>query len=333
MRAVLFGLCGALALAAETAGAAPKPAPGWALEVVTKADAMFAGLARDGDDLLVTDLAAGRLWRRGRDGAFTTFGPTLPHGIDVIGDPTGPYAVQRHGGGYLVAQGWTPVEAVEGPYDHALLKIDATNGVRVVNRDFWNPYHFAVAGERIYVVDAARNSIERLAPDGARTTVATFGRLTQAESALKSLSPTEFSGTKAYEFDAVPTGIALDGERIYVCLFGGFPFLANAGSVVSLSEIDPVIQIDVSGLDAPVDVAVTAGGSTLFILEHGAFDQATGFVPGTGRLIAFDNLHGGRSIILDGLTRPAALLLWGDGEIVVSELGGRLYFLKPKSAK
>ena len=54
------------------------------------------------------------------------FGPTLPHGLDVIGDPTGPYRVVRAGDGYVVAQGWTPVDADEGPLDHALLEIDET---------------------------------------------------------------------------------------------------------------------------------------------------------------------------------------------------------------
>ena len=51
---------------------------------------------------------------------------------------------------------------------------------------------------------------------------------------MQSLSPTEFAEGETYEFDAVPTGIALRDGRLYVSLFGGFPFLAGAGKVVSL---------------------------------------------------------------------------------------------------
>jgi hypothetical protein len=109
-------------------------------------------------------------------------------------------------------------------------------------------------------------------------------------------------------------------------LFGGFPFAAGTGRVVSLPEGGGEIQVDVSDLDAPVDVAPF--GVNLLILEHGTYDQASGFRPGSGRLSTFDNMHGQRSVILDGLTRPVGLLVWGEDLIVVADLTGNLHFLK-----
>src|SRR5262245_33210630 len=106
----------AAVFASSYASADPEPAHGYSVEVIHKPGAIFAGRARDGDGLLVTDLANGRLYRRAPDGLFTAFGPTLPHGLDVIGDPTGPYQIARYGAGFLVTQGWTPVGQDGGPY-------------------------------------------------------------------------------------------------------------------------------------------------------------------------------------------------------------------------
>jgi hypothetical protein len=310
--------------------AEPTVAAGYTIETVRKEGAIFSGLARDGDNILVTDLGSGGFYRLSPDRLFSPFGPTLPHGPDVIGDPAGPYSIIPHGDTYLVAQGWTPVDGTEGPHDHALLEIDEERVVRVIHRDFWNPFRFKVAGDRIYVVDAAQNSIERLTFDGAKTTVFSFKRLKQTPETMQNLSPTEFSG-QSYEVDAVPTGIAIDGERLYASLFGGFPFAAGAGQIMSMSLDGKEPQVDVSGLNAPVDLAID--GNTILILEHGLFDQASGFQTGSGRLIAFDNMHGGRDVIADGLTRPVSFLLSETGEIVISELGGALYFLKRQATK
>lgn len=316
--------------AAGVSDAVAEPvAAGYAIETAGKEGAIFSGLARDGEDLLVTDLASGGFLRLGADRKFVPFGPTLPHGPDVIGDPTGPYSIIPHGETYLVAQGWTPVDGAEGPHDHALIEIDDKDIVRVIHRDFWNPFRFKISGDLIYVVDAARNSIERVTFAGEKTTVFSFKRLVQTPEAMQSLSPTEFSG-QAYEVDAVPTGIAIEEKRLYVSLFGGFPFAEGAGQIMSMSLDGKEPQIDVSGLNAPVDLAFA--GNTILILEHGVYEQTTGFQPGTGRLIAFDNMHGGREVVVEGLTRPVSLLVSETGEIVISELGGTLYFLKPKPA-
>ncbi|WP_245451122.1 ScyD/ScyE family protein [Borborobacter arsenicus] len=309
--------------------AEPRAAPGYDVEIIRKPGAIFAGLAHDGGALLVTDLADGRLYRRTPDGRFIAFGPILPHGKDVIGDPTGPYRVARRGDNYLVAQGWTPADQKDGPNDHAVLEVDESAVVRAVSNDFWNPYDFALFGEMIYVVDAARNSIERLSGDGAKVSLFTFARLTVSGQELTALSPTEFGDKRHYETDAVPTGIAAHDGRLYVSLFGGFPFVAGSGRIVSLLDAGKVntVRIEAVDLNAPVDITFDQKGEML-VLEHGTFDQAGSWTSGTGKLISLNPATGKRQTLLGGLTRPVAVLACNDAEIVVSQLDGVLIFLR-----
>ncbi len=318
---------------AAGAGAEPTIAPGYRLETTSMPGAAFSGLSRDGEALLVTDLASGRLYRRRADGKLAAFGPAFPHGLDVIGDPTGPYRVVRAGDIHLVAQGWTPVNSDASPLDHALVAIDSAGEVRVISSDFWNPFDFIVAGGTYYVIDAARNSVERVQADGRKNTIITFRRMREATTALRSLSPTEFAEGNSYEVDAVPTGIALRDGRLYVALFGGFPFLAGAGKILSIPEAGGALtpRLEFKGLNAPVDIAFDSDGE-LVVLEHGTYDQKEGFQKGSGRLLRLDKTTGHRAIILDGLTRPVSVLVWDERQLVVSELGGNLHFLTRESA-
>lgn len=325
MRALRL-LVAALTLLPAAVTAEPRSGTGYRVETVTVPGAVLAGLARDGDDLLVADLGRGRLYRRHQDGTLTAFGPVFAHGVDVIGDPTGPYRVLPADGGYVVAQGWTPAGVEEGPYDHALVAVDGDQA-RVLDNDFWNPYDFVVSGGTYYVVDAARNTVERLAPGGTgRKTLVAFDRISQA--GLQDLSPTEFPKGTSYEVDAVPTGMALHEGRLYISLFGGFPFLAGGGKVVSLPENGDAsaLRVERTGLNAPVDVAFDTEGRML-VLEHGLFDQATGFQAGSGRLLRFEMVSGQTETLLEGLTRPVSVLVWDDRQVIVSELGDKLHFV------
>jgi hypothetical protein len=315
------------------AHAGPIAAHGYGIEIVREPGAIFDGLSRDGDALIVTDLAEGRLYRYMPGGTFTAFGPTFPHGVDVMGDPTGPYKAVRYGARYLIAEGWTPANNDKSPHDHALLALDEKSNVQIVNSDFWNPYDFVVEGDLCFVVDAARNSIERLHADGrGKTTVFTFARLRQEAGVLKPLSPTEFSKKQVYEFDAVPTGIAAHNGRLYVSLFAGFPFLPGSGRVVSLPSVGEATsaRIEAVNLNAPVDVAFDTDGSML-VLEHGMFDSSGAWINGSGRLLRLDRASGKRQVILGGLTRPTGILVFDARQIVVSQLDGSLIFLKRKA--
>jgi hypothetical protein len=330
MRALLALIAAAAVLfPAAAASAEPAAAAGYRLETVHVPGAAFAGLARDGDALLVTDLASGRLYRRSREGGLVAFGPVFPHGLDVTGDPTGPYRVLRTGDRFVVAQGWTPAKADESPLDHSLVSVDAAGKTRVISDDFWNPFDFVAAENGFYVVDAARNSVEHVEPDGRRKTLVTFRRLPQAAGAMQSLSPTEFEAGSNYEVDAVPTGIVLRDGRLHVALFGGFPFLPGAGKIVSLATSGdvPEPRLEVEGLNAPVAIAFDQDGAML-VLEHGTYDQKEGFQKGSGRLLKLDRETGERNLVLDGMTRPVSVLVWDARQLVISDLDGNLHFLR-----
>jgi hypothetical protein len=335
---LIFAVTWVVGHAVAVAMAEPRPAPDVSVEVVRLPGALLSGIAVDGDDLLLTNLADGRLYRRRAGGDLSPFGPVLPHGLDVIGDPTGPYRIERFGRNYLVTQGWTPAGAAESPRDHALLEIEETPVARVVHSDFWNPFDLLIAGESIFVVDAARNSVERLNPEGNKTTLFTFPRIAHDEKALDMLSPTEFAGREPYEVDAVPTGIAERDGRLFVSLFGGFPYVAGGGAVVSLDPtgVNGEARREVGGLETPVDLAFDSSGR-LLVLEHGRFAQGTGFMEGSGRLFRLDRQSGARTVIVDGLTRPTSLALLHDGRIAIAALDGTLVLVKepttPRSAK
>ena len=331
---VLTGLLAASAVAAPGADAASTPvaASGYRMELHRFPGMRFSGLAECDGGLLLTDLAAGRIVRMDPDGALARIGPELPYGTDVIGDPTGPYRIAFDGEGLMVAQGWTPVDRGESLYDHSLLRLGPAGDLTVLSDDFWNPFDFALDGETLHVIDAARNSLERLDPDGRRTTLHRFPRLEIKSSRLSSLSPTEFSEKEVYRVDAVPTALALRGDRFFVSLFGGFPYLERAGAVVSLDRSAPAApaRLEVGELDNPVDLAFDDTG-TLFVLEHGRFDQALGFLPGSGRLSAMEPGAGDRRDVLAGLTRPVTLLLLASGRMAVSSLDGTVAFAVPDS--
>ncbi len=66
-------------------------------------------------------------------------------------------------------------------------------------------------------------------------------RLLHEASALKRLSPTVFKPGEVYE--VVPTGLAIAGGRVFVALFGGFPYVEQGGAVVSLPMAGAIIRL------------------------------------------------------------------------------------------
>jgi len=310
----------------------PTPAAGWNLEELPLGIKQPSGLAW-ANGLIVTDLASGRVVRVEKDGVLTDLTRPLPVGIDVMGQPTGPYKVKVHWRSISVSQGWPDANTEPAPTDHAILSFaDPEETPRIVSSDFWNPYDFEIVGRpddsaELFVVDAGKNALLRVEGNAAKT-VYEFPRLKREASEMSELSPTEFGDTP-YEVDAVPAGLAISDNRAWVALFGGFPFVPKGGAVVSLAlEGDGAVpRMEVEGLDSPIDVEFTDDGDML-ILEMGAFDMATGFVAGTGRLSIVDLRTGKPEPLLDGLDRPVTVLAAPDGDIYVSALSGHIYRLK-----
>jgi hypothetical protein len=312
----------------------PIPASGWQLEELPIGLKQPSGLAWD-DGLIVTDLATGGVVRVKKDGALADLTKSLPVGIDVMGQPTGPYKVKVFRRSIFVSQGWPDANAEPAPTDHAILSFwDSEMAPRISSSDFWNPYDFEVIGHLdddadLIAIDAGKNTVVRV-EGGAAKVIYEFPRLKRDSSEMSALSPTEFAeGTEPYEVDAVPAGLAIRDGRAWVTLFGGFPFVPKGGAVVSLAlEGDGATpRMEMDGLDSPIDVEFTNDGNML-ILEMGAFDMATGFVAGTGRLSIVDLRTGKPESLLDGLDRPVTVLVAPNGEIYVSALSGHVYRLK-----
>jgi hypothetical protein len=256
---------------------------------------------------------------------------TLPIGIDVMGAPTGPYKVAVQGDRLLVTQGWQDVNRAEGPQDHALLSIEPGGAIRVISPAFWNPYDLAPAGDEWFVTDSAKNALFQWSP-GAAAPVEyfVFPRIRHEASALQSLSPTEFKAEQPYDVDAVPTGVAVGKDIVYVALFGGFPFPDGGGQVVSLpmTATDRQARIVIDDLNAPTDVALDRDGR-LLVLEYGRFEVGGDFAPGSGRLLRIDLVSGERTALLTGLTKPATVLPLATGGYVVTQMGGPVLRLTP----
>lgn len=320
-----------LLLLSLPAAAQPVPAPGFEVVPLALGLRLPSGLARDGAALLVTDLASGRVVRVAPDGSVVDLVAPLPVGRDVMGEPTGPYKVRVRDGRAYVSQGWQDTARDEGPLDHAVLSFALTGAgpPRVLGSDLWNPYDLEWGGDGWYVADAGRNALMRL---GGATVeqVFAFPRLRHPESSLKNLSPTEFAGDRGTSVAAVPTGVAIAADRVYVALFGGFPYIAGGGLVVSLSKAAPAPRArrEVVGLEAPVDIAFADDGR-LLVLELGRYDLAAGFVAGTGRLQAIDLATGERQVLLHGLGLPVTVEPLADG-FAVAQLVGGVVRLRPR---
>ena len=331
MRVELTALAIAAHLAAPGASAAPEAAPGFVVEPMNVGLVSPSGVAALGDALVFTDLATGRVVRRDRAGRLTTLADGLPFGADVTGDPTGPYKVVTLDGRVFVSQGWQDTGRDEGPLDHAIVEIAPGAAPRVLSNDFWNPYDFAHDGGVWYVADAAKNALMTLDAGGAVSELFAFPDLVRDRGALSALSPTEFSGGEPYEVDAVPTGVAISGGRVYVALFGGFPYLAGGGLVVSVAAGggETRTRIEVRRLDAPIDIAFD-DERRLLVLEMGRFELEQGFLAGSGRLLRVDLATGTREVLLAGLDRPVTVLPRPGGGAVVVQLSGTVLRLGPE---
>ena len=323
MRRIVIALAGVLVWGAA-ATAAPMVAPGWTVSAIEHDLETPSGAASVDGALFVTDLASGRVVRLASERSEVMH-DGLPVGDDVLGAPTGPYKIQVRGGRVFVAQGWQDVSRDETDVDHAILELVGDGTVRVLSNEFWNPYDFVWAGDGWLVADAGRNTLARLSPDGTVSQLFSIPDLEHRRDELRRLSPTEFKGGESYLVDAVPTGLAVRGERVYVALFGGFPFLAGGGAVISVPLDGPAVaRLEAVDLDAPIDLAF-ADDDALLVLEHGRYDTAANaFLDGSGRLSRMDLASGERQELLSGLTHPSTVVPTGGNSFVVVTLAGRI---------
>ena len=122
--------------------------------------------------------------------------------------------------------------------------------------------------------------------------------------------------------EALPTGLARQGDAFYATLFGGCPLVGNSGKLVEVKR-DGGQRTLVDGLNMPIDVAIDAAGD-LWILEFAAFAPPGGCFAdllegeASGRLSRV-NGRGLLETVLDDLHFPVGLLPLPTGGLLIAE--------------
>lgn len=120
----------------------------------------------------------------------------------------------------------------------------------------------------------------------------------------------------------VPTGMAVQGNQVYLSLAGPVPHLPENGKVVSFTPSSTSVTSVASG--APLMVDVEFGrGQTLFALSQGDYSgnpEGSPALPNTGSLLRV-KADGTFSVIADELDQPTSLEIIGNTAYIVTYTG------------
>ena len=164
--------------------------------------------------------------------------------------------------------------------------------------------------------DAAANALLRYEPgDRSRSVLATF-------------DPVE-TGAAPPVADAVPTGLALDGDAVLVGTLTGFPFADGAAKVMRVG-LDGSVETVHGGLTVVTDVAVDPADGRPVALEFARFTPTDGYLPGTGRLVKLE-ADGSTTTVAEGLNLTAGLAFADDGTAYATSLFGQLLRITPQA--
>ena len=157
-----------------------------------------------------------------------------------------------------------------------------------------NPFGLAVTGDRLYVADAAQNSIRTVDLDDSTT-----GTLITYPSLQNPLPGPPF-------IDPVPTSLRLYNDKLLVTFLTGFPFPAGLASVRQYDLESGTESKLIGGLSSAIDVLpLNEGGfcSTAYTLEF-----STNMLAGApGRLQRFDTPTGTPTVLSSTLVSPTSI--------------------------
>jgi hypothetical protein len=307
--------------------AAVTPTPAGAGQPVVRELAAFAAPGCQGDcgsgsaigpdkALYVTDGPAGRVLRvNPRTGAVTTFASGLPAAIPEVGVGGAMDVAFLGGTAYVLV---TLVGPVFG-------QPDVVNGIYRIEKDgsataiadvgAWSVSHppatdvsiasglqYALQNHRrgLVVTDGHHNRVLRVSRDGDVRPLIAFGNV-------------------------VPTGLDIDGRRIYVAEAGPIPHRPETGKVVRFTSGSSPEEI-ASGGRLIVDVEL-GRGRELYALSQGVWDlpptpenEGKPASPNTGRLLRLGK-DGRFASVVGRLDRPTSFELLGDTAFVVTLTG------------
>ncbi len=272
-----------------------------------------------GGDLFVPDSKAGTILRIDpKTGDYTTFASGLPQLIPAV-DP-------RVGGvtdvAFLGGKAYALVTLVDDPLFptgqvNGIYRIDGPNNFKVIaDIGAYNVAHpptgfnFEVSTGVSYAIQTYRGGF-----------LITDGHLNRV---LHVTLDGEITLVRRFN-DIVPTGLAVQGNQVYMSQAGPVPHLPENGKVVSFSPNSPTVTNVASG--APLLVDVEFGrGQTLFALSQGTF---SGGIPGnpalanTGSLVRV-NADGTFSVVAAELNIPTSFEIIGNTAYIVT-LGGEIW--------
>lgn len=261
--------------------------------------------------LYVTESAAGRVTRVDPEtGARSTYAKGLPKlipatgyggAVDVAFLDSKAYVLVTLVGRDVGGESVVGIYRVDGKKRFSVVaKLGRFSRRNPPDTDYFVPtgVHFAleIYGDKLLVTDGHHNRVLLVTLEGKVRVLKAFGNI-------------------------VPTGLDVDGRKIYMAEAGAVPHRPKDGKIVAFTPRSPVRKV-ASGARLLVDVELGADHK-LFALSQGAFpkgaEEGAPAKPNTGSLVA---KRGGKlAVVTKGLNRPTSLELIGSDAYVVTLKG------------
>jgi hypothetical protein len=180
-----------------------------------------------------------------------------------------------------------------------------------------NPFGVVAIEDELYVTDGGRNRVWQV--DLVTGTVSTLVSFPPIPNPLFGIVP-----AGGPMLDAVPTGIAVDGDQLLVTLFRGVPFPPGTSTVQSIDPATATSTPFITGLKSAIDVlpVIESGQTHYLVLQHAS---AGPFFGSPGQVKRFDTPAGPPTVLAACLTRPTSMSFdRKSNTLYVSEYGGRV---------